>query len=284
MNVRHRGLWIALAAGAAIGLAAATAHAAQPVPGGIGLQEGVTPVKAEIAWMHDMWLMPIITAITLFVLGLLLYVIVRFNAKANPVPSKTSHNTMIEVIWTVVPCLILVAIAIPSIKLLYLESVVPKSDMTLKVTGHQWYWSYEYPDHEGLAFDSYMLSDADAAKAGEPRLLGVDNQVVVPVGKTVKVLVTAQDVLHAWAVPAFGVKMDAMPGRMNETWFRADKVGVYYGQCSELCGKDHAYMPIAVRVVTQADFDKWLVDAKQKFAAAPSQTQFAMAASASAQN
>jgi cytochrome c oxidase subunit II len=267
----------------ASGLAAGAAMAAQPVPGGLGLQEAASEIKSDIEWMHN-YLLVWITAITVFVLGLLGYCIVRFNAKANPVPSKTSHNTMIEVVWTLVPCLILIAIAVPSIRLLYKEAEIPPADLVIKATGHQWYWSYEYTDHEGLAFDSIMLSDEDAKKAGEPRLLAVDNKVVVPEGAVVKLLLTGADVIHAWAMPAFGVKMDAMPGRINETWFKAEKTGVYYGQCSELCGKDHAYMPIAVEVKSKADYALWLGQAKQKFAGAQAPTQMAAANVAPTQN
>ena len=204
------------------------------------------------------------TAITVFVLGLMVYVMVRFNAKANPVPSKTSHNTLIEVVWTVIPILILLVIAVPSFRLLY-DQATPEADMTIKVTGYQWYWGYEYPDHSDIAFDALMLED-DELQPGQPRLLTTDNAVVVPVDTTVRVLVTAADVIHNWAMPAFGVKMDAYPGRLNETWFRANKTGIYYGQCSELCGIRHSFMPIMVKVVEKEEFTAWVEQAKVEFA------------------
>ena len=232
-----------------------------------------SPVMEEITWFHN-FLLVLITVITLFVLALLIWVVLRYNERANPTPSKTSHNTMIEVIWTVVPIIILVVVAIPSFRLLFLQLDVPEPDLTIKATGYQWYWSYEYPDQDEMTFDSLMLTD-DERTEGQPRLLAVDNEVVVPVGKNVKILVTAADVLHNWTVPAFGVKIDAVPGRLNESWFRATKPGIYYGQCSELCGKDHAFMPIAVRVVSEDEFNTWLAEAKEKFAARPQPTRIA---------
>jgi cytochrome c oxidase subunit 2 len=240
----------------------ATPDIGQPRDAGIGLQAQVTEIGRYGAWMHDAILLPLITVISLFVLALMLWVAVRYRAKANPVPSRTSHNTAIEVIWTLVPVLILVAICIPSIQLLARQYSPPKADLVVKVTGHQWYWTYEYPDAGELSFDSLMLSDAEAAKNGDPRLLGVDNRLVVPAGAVVKLLVTASDVLHSFAVPAFWVKMDAVPGRINETWFKTDRPGVYYGQCSELCGTKHGFMPIAVEVLPKAQYDAWLA-AKQ---------------------
>jgi len=195
---------------------------------------------------------------------LLLYIIVRFRASNNKVASTTSHNTMLEVLWTLIPCLILIVIAVPSFKVLYSQDNIPKADVTIKAIGYQWYWGYEYPD-EKIAFDSYMVAEKDL-KPGQPRLLAVDNEIVVPVNKVVKVLITANDVLHAWALPAFGVKRDAVPGRINETWFKADKTGTFYGQCSELCGIKHAFMPITVHVVTDEEYATWLEGAKQKFA------------------
>lgn len=260
----------ALAAGAfaAAMLASAAAHAqmGQPAPWQINLQDAVTPVMENIH-SFNVLLITIITAIVLFVLVLLVIVVVRFNERANPVPSKTSHNTMIEVAWTVVPVLILVAIAIPSFRLLHLELNIPKPDLTVKVTGHQWYWSYEYPDNGGFGFDSYLVAEKDL-KPGQPRLLAVDNEVVVPINKNIRIQVTAADVIHSFAVPSFGVKIDAMPGRLNESWFKITREGVYYGQCSELCGRDHAFMPIAVRAVSEADFNAWVAQAKAKFASA----------------
>ncbi|MEA3540463.1 MAG: cytochrome c oxidase subunit II [Pseudomonadota bacterium] len=203
-------------------------------------------------------LLLIMGIITAFVFALLIWSIIRFRRGANPVPSKTTHNVLIEVVWTLVPVLVLVGIAIPSFKLLAAQYDPPKADLTIKATGHQWYWSYEYPDQGGFGFDSVMLSDADAAKANEPRNLATDNRVVVPVGAVVKVLLTASDVIHSWAVPAFWVKMDAVPGRVNETWFKTDREGLYYGQCSELCGTKHGFMPIAVEVVSKDKFDAWV--------------------------
>lgn len=235
----------------------------QPHPWQLGLQAAASPVMADIIWFHD-FLLYLITAITLFVLALLVIVMVKFNAKSNPVPSRTTHNTMIEVVWTVVPVLILVAIAVPSFRLLFTQLKVPTADVTIKATGKQWFWSYQYPDAK-FEFDSLMLQAKDL-KPGQPRLLAVDNEMVVPVNKVVHVLTAASDVIHSFAVPAFGIKIDAIPGRINETWFKAERVGTYYGQCSQLCGKDHAFMPIAVRVVTEQDYAAWLDGAKKRFA------------------
>lgn len=226
--------------------------------GAMGFQPQVTPIGQEALWFHDWLLMPIITVITLFVLLLLLLVIVRFRRGANPVPSRTTHNTTLEVVWTLVPVLILVAIAVPSIRLLAHQYNPPKADITVKATGNQWYWTYTYPDHGGFEIVSNGLSDADAKKRGEPRLLAVDERMVVPQGATVKVIVTASDVIHSWGIPAFWVKMDAVPGRLNETWFKTDRPGIYYGQCFELCGARHAYMPIAVEVLPPAQFAAWV--------------------------
>ncbi|WP_293549543.1 cytochrome c oxidase subunit II [Parvibaculum sp.] len=228
-------------------------------PGQMGFQEAVTPVMEDIESFHH-FLLIIITAIVLFVSALLVYVMVRFNRKSNPTPSKTSHNTLIEVLWTVLPVLILVVIAIPSFRLLYKELVVPPAELTIKATGNQWYWGYEYPDNGGISFDANMVPEDELN--GRPRLLATDEAVVVPVDTTVRVIVTGADVIHAWAVPAFGVKVDAVPGRLNETWFRAEKTGIYYGQCSELCGQGHAFMPIEVHVVSKEDFAAWLEKAK----------------------
>ena len=230
----------------------------------LGFQKSASQSMDDIVWFHDYMLVPIITAITAFVLFLLLYVCVRYRASRNKIPSTTSHNTFIEVIWTLVPCLILIVMAVPSFKILYSQDTIPKADVTIKAIGYQWYWGYEYPD-ENIIFDSYMIEDKDLLP-GQPRLLAVDNEVIVPVNKVVKVLITANDVLHAWALPAFGVKRDAMPGRVNETWFKADRVGTFYGQCSELCGIKHAFMPITVKVVTEEEYQEWLDEAKIKFA------------------
>jgi cytochrome c oxidase subunit II len=246
----------------------AFAELGQPAPWEYKLQGSATQVMDDITSFHN-WLLITITLITLFVLALLAIIAVKFNAKANPVPSRTTHNTLIEVAWTLIPVLILVAIAVPSFRLLFLELDIPKADLTIKATGKQWYWSYAYPDNGKFEFDSLLACDEARAKCQEPRLLTVDNEVVVPVNKVVRVETTGADVIHSFAVPAFGIKIDAIPGRLNETWFKANKIGVYYGQCSELCGKDHAYMPIAVRVVSDQDFAAWVETAKKKFAANP---------------
>ncbi|HVR68675.1 MAG TPA: cytochrome c oxidase subunit II [Verrucomicrobiae bacterium] len=277
----RRAFWAALCAVAvaAVGLigVASVAWAAHPEPWQMGFQPPASPVMEEIENFHDE-LLVIITVITAFVLGLLLYVMWRFSEKRNPTPSKTTHNTVIEVVWTVVPVLILVYIAFKSFPLLYFTDVTPEPDMTIKATGHQWFWSYEYPDNGNFTFDAYMIQDADIdASKGQYRLLEADNQVVVPIDATVKVLLAAEDVIHAFAMPAFGVKEDAVPGRLNETWFKATKEGVYYGQCSELCGKDHAFMPIAVRVVSEQAFNTWLADAKKKYGSLPDTSKFAEA-------
>ncbi|MFC5327079.1 cytochrome c oxidase subunit II [Bradyrhizobium oligotrophicum] len=243
----------------------AFAETGQPAPWEYKLQEAATPVMENITWFHGL-LLTIITIITLFVLALLVAVVVKFNARANPVPSRTTHNTLIEVAWTLIPVLILVMIAVPSFRLLFLELDVPNADITIKATGKQWYWSYAYPDNGKFEFDSLLAQDK------QPRLLAVDNEMVVPVNKVIRVQTTGADVIHSWAIPSFGVKIDAIPGRLNETWFKATKVGMYYGQCSELCGKDHAYMPIAVRVVSDQEFTAWVEDAKKKYASAPTST------------
>ena len=236
----------------------------QPKNWQLGFQEPASQTMRDIVWFHDYMLVPIIVAISVFVLFLMLYVMIRFRASKNPNPSKTTHNVVVEIVWTLVPCLILIVMAVPSFKVLYSQDTIPKADVTIKAIGYQWYWGYEYPD-ENIIFDSYMIEDKDLKK-GQPRLLAVDNVVVVPVNKVVKVLITANDVLHAWALPAFGVKRDAMPGRVNETWFKAEKEGTYYGQCSELCGIKHAFMPIEVRVVSNEEYEQWLSEAKVKFA------------------
>ncbi|WP_246731410.1 cytochrome c oxidase subunit II [Methylocapsa sp. S129] len=242
-------------------------------PGQIGFQEAVTPIARDIHWFHDDLLMPIITLISLFVLALLAYVIWKFNEKANPTPSKTTHNTLVEVAWTIIPVIILVIIAIPSFRLLTDELVIPPADVTVKVTASQWHWAYEYPKDQGggFSFESYMKDDKDIKpENGDVRLLSVDNEAVVPVNKTVVLQITAVDVIHSFIVQSFGVRVDAVPGRLNETWFKADREGVYYGQCSKLCGKDHAFMPIVFRVVSEEKYQAWLGDAKKKFAAASS--------------
>ena len=231
----------------------------QPTAGKIGIQTQVTANGERALFLHDGILLPIITVISLFVLGLMLFVMVRFRRAANPVASKTSHNTFIEVVWTLVPVLILVAVAIPSISLLAAQyKPAGKDAVTIKVIGHQWYWSYQYPDHGDFEIVSNMLPDAEAAKRGEPRLLAVDNRIVIPVGTEIKAIVTSEDVIHSFAVPAFWTKMDAVPGRLNEVTFKVDKEGLYYGQCSELCGARHAFMPIAVEVVSKENFARWV--------------------------
>jgi len=247
------------------GAAFAGERLGQPAPWEIDLQESATPVMDAIWHFHN-WLLVIITVITLFVLGLLITIVVRFNAKANPIPSRTTHNTLLEVAWTLIPVMILVGIAVPSFRLLFEELDIPKADITVKATGKQWYWTYAYPDNGKFEFDSLLAQDK------QPRLLGVDNELVVPVNKVVRVQVTGADVIHSFAVPAFGIKIDAIPGRLNETWFKATKTGMFYGQCSELCGKDHAFMPIAVRVVSDQDFAAWVETAKKKFATLPGNT------------
>ncbi|WP_322515462.1 cytochrome c oxidase subunit II [Rhodopseudomonas palustris] len=242
--------------GGALGVGGA-AFAGQPAPWEMQLQQAATPVMENIVWFHN-FLLWLITAITLFVLALLVIVVVKFNAKANPVPSKTTHHTLIEVAWTIVPVLILVAVAVPSFRLLFFQLDIPKADVTIKATGNQWNWTYNYPDDK-IEFTSIMLTDEERSKMNPvpPRLLAVDNETVVPVNKVVRIQTTAADVIHSWAIPSFGVKIDAIPGRLNETWFRATKEGRYYGQCSELCGKDHAFMPIVVRVVSDQEYDAW---------------------------
>ena len=238
--------------------------AEQPKDWQLGFQKAASSGMEDIVWFHDYMLVPIITAITAFVLFLVIYACVRFRASRNPVASQTSHNTFIEVLWTLVPCLILIVMAVPSFKILYEQDEIPPADVTIKAVGYQWYWGYEYPD-ENIIFESYMIETKDLKK-DQPRLLAVDNEVIVPVNKVIKVLITANDVLHAWALPSFGVKRDAVPGRINETWFKAEKVGTYYGQCSELCGIKHAFMPITVRVVSDEEYQEWLTGAKIKFA------------------
>jgi cytochrome c oxidase subunit 2 len=247
-------------------LPAGSAYAAVPQPWQMNFQPAATPVMADIISFHNM-LLVLIALIVLLVTALMGYTMWRFNAKRNPVPTRTTHNTLIEVLWTVVPVIILIFVAVPSFRLLYLEDVIPEADMTIKATGQQWYWSYEYPDHGKFGFDANMIPDGEI-KPGQVRLLETDNPVVVPVNTTVRVIVTADTVLHAWSVPAFGVKIDAVPGRLNEIWFRADRAGTYYGQCSELCGVNHGFMPIQVVVVSKPAFDAWVGKAKKKFARA----------------
>ena len=248
----------------------------QPSPWEINFQPAATPIMEFIETFH-FWLLVVITLIMIFVTILLVYVMIRFNAKSNPKPSKVTHNTLLEVVWTVIPVFILVGIAIPSFRLLYDQLELPTSDLTVKAVGTaQWTWTYSYPDNGGFSFDSNMLQDNER-KPGQPRLLAVDNELVVPVNKVIRVQVTGEGIIHSFAVPAFGIKIDAIPGRLNETWFKATHEGVFYGQCSELCGKNHAYMPIAVRVVNDRDFAAWLEEAKKKYAATPDRSRVASA-------
>lgn len=263
------------------GLTAATSAFAQtalgdlesigkPVDGAMGFQPAVTEVARDIQWL-DNFLLIIITVISLFVTVLLGICVVRYNRKANPTPATFTHNTALEIGWTVVPIIILIAIIPPSLTLLFKQMETPQADVTIKAIGNQWYWTHEYVDHE-FGFDSFMLAREELASNGysdDEYLLATDTAVVVPVNKTVVVQVTGSDVIHAWTIPAFGVKQDAVPGRLAELWFKAEKEGVYFGQCSELCGKDHSYMPITVKVVSQEVYDQWLDGAIEEYAGKP---------------
>ena len=270
MRIETAGLRSALAlAGAALGLGwgatAAMAGTGYPDPWQMGMQGTATNIGHQVSSFHD-WLLWLITAISLFVLALIIAIVVKFREDKNPVPSRTTHNTLLEVAWTVVPVLILVAIAIPSFRVLREQLVIPPHDMIVKATGYAWYWGYEYPGEQaGFKFDSNMITDENL-KPGQPRLMAVDNEMVVPVNKVIRLQITAADVLHNFAVPAIGMRLDAVPGRLNETWFRADREGVFYGHCSELCGNGHPYMPITVRVVSEQAYVAWLAEAKQKYA------------------
>jgi cytochrome c oxidase subunit 2 len=275
----RRLLGFAVAGAVLVTSSAAFAELGQPAPWEWKLQQAGSPIMEHIEWFHNV-LLVIITCITLFVLALLVTVMVKFNARANPTPSRTTHNTLIEVAWTLIPVLILVGIAVPSFRLLFLQLDLPKADLTIKATGKQWYWTYSYPDNGKFEFDSLLACDETRAKCSEPRLLAADNQIVVPVNKVIRVQTTGADVIHSFAVPAFGIKIDAIPGRLNETWFTATKTGMYYGQCSELCGKDHAFMPINVKVVTDQEFAAWVDAAKKKYAAAKDSTYASAAESA----
>jgi cytochrome c oxidase subunit II len=267
MKLSSRLTAVTLATGALIAsVGAAFAGLGLPTRWQLGMQDAASPVMADIISFHN-FVLWIITAITAFVLILLVIIVVRFNSRANPTPSRTAHNTLLEVSWTVIPILVLVTIAVPSFRLLYLQLDEPKPDLTVKATGKQWFWSYSYPDNGNFEFDSLIVADKNL-KAGQPRLLTVDNELVVPVNKIVHVLVTGSDVIHSFAVPSFGIKIDAVPGRINNTWFKATSEGLFHGQCSELCGKNHAFMPITVRVVSESEFSTWVAAAKQKFAAA----------------
>ncbi len=238
-----------------------------PSEWGIDLQNPITEVAKDVYDMH-FFVLIIVTLITLFVLALLVWVCFRYSEKNNKNPSKTVHNTLIEILWTAIPVLILVVISIPSFKLLYKQDVIPEPDLTIKAIGYQWYWGYEYPDHGNFAYEAFMLQSEDEVEDNKPfkRMLTTDTKVVVPVNKIVRVQVTAADVLHSWAVPALGVKTDAVPGRLNETWFRADKTGIFYGMCSELCGVNHQSMPIEIHVVTESEFKAWVEESQLKYA------------------
>ena len=240
----------------------------------LGFSEPATALMSDVIAFHSYILMPIITGISILVLGLLLYIAYRYNSNRNQTASMTTHNTVIEVLWTVIPVILLIIIAIPSFRILYTAETIPKADLTIKAIGNQWYWSYEYPDYNDFSFDANMLQDEELSDPSL-RLLETDTQIVVPVNKVVKLLITSNDVLHAWTIPAFGVKKDAVPGRLNETWFKAEKIGTFYGQCSELCGPKHAFMPINVKVVAQDDFDDWLNFAQEEYAS--SKTNFNLA-------
>jgi cytochrome c oxidase subunit 2 len=248
---------------ALFGFFAAPAMAQQPVPWQLGFQDAHSPIMEQMILFHD-FLLWVIFAISIFVLGLLLYAIVRFRESKNPIPSKVTHNTLIEVLWTVVPVVILFVIGFFSLPLLYATDDTAEADLTIKAIGRQWYWSYEYPDHGDFTFDAFMVPE-DELKEGQPRLLTTDEALVLPVGKKVRVLVTSSDVLHAFAMPALGSKIDAVPGRINETWFEIDEPGIYYGQCSELCGSGHAFMPQMIRAVPEAEFDAWINKAQARF-------------------
>lgn len=247
--------------------------AQQPVDWGLGLQPSASPSHERITDFHNMMLW-IIGVVVLVVLALLVYVSIRYSKQMNPKPSKVSHHVLLEVIWTVIPVVILIVIAVPSFKLLYYTDRTAEPEMTLKVTGYQWYWGYEYPDHGGISFDSYMIKDEDIDPSkGEVRLLSTDTKVVLPIDTNIQILITAADVIHSFAMPALGLKTDAIPGRLNETWVNIQKPGVYYGQCSELCGKDHAYMPIEIHAVTKEEFESWVEKAKEEYSMAPSYNQ-----------
>jgi cytochrome c oxidase subunit 2 len=254
-----RGALGLLGAMAVAGSAMAGPLLGQPTPGGIGLQPPASETARSVAFFHNIILMPVITIIVLFVLGLIAYVCIRFNKKANPVPARFTHNTPVEVVWTIAPVIILMGIAVFSYKLLFAFHDQPRADLTVKATGVQWYWKYEYPDQQVPEFTSLMLDEQEARSAGVPHKLAVDNPLVVPVGEVVRILVTGEDVIHAFGVPAFGFVTDAIPGRLNEWWIKADREGVYYGQCRELCGVDHAFMPIQVNVVSRPEFNRWVL-------------------------
>ena len=259
---------VALAAIAAVTALAGAAWAqdfvGKSAPWQLGLREAASPTMERLNSFHN-GLLILILVISVFVLLLLMYIMIRFRAARNPNPSKNTHNTLLEVVWTVVPILILVAVAVPSFRLLYFADRTADAELTIKAIGSQWFWSYEYPDHDNLAFDAIMVEDEDIQE-GQVRLLSTDNDVVLPVNTNIRILTTANDVIHSFAMPNLGIKLDAVPGRINETWVRIEREGMYYGQCSELCGVRHGFMPIAIRVVSKAEFDRWVDEAKEKFA------------------
>jgi cytochrome c oxidase subunit II len=251
--------WLSRGIGFATLAATPAAWADQPKPWQLSHQTSASGLMDDLIWLHDIILLPLITIISLFVLGLMAYCLYKFSAKSHPTPSRTTHNTLIEIAWTVLPIMILVGLAIPSFKLLYKQNRPPSIDMTLKAVGNQWYWTYVYPDHADMSFDANMIpSDKIDKSKGQVRLLSTDNEIVLPVGKNIRLLTTATDVIHAWTVPAFGVKVDAVPGKINEQWFNIQRPGTYYGQCSELCGIRHGFMPIQVKAVTPEEFDAWV--------------------------
>jgi cytochrome c oxidase subunit II len=268
MRVRSNAITAGLAAAAVL---AASKVAAQvvgaPSQGGIGFLPGVTENAEGIFWFHNWILLPVIIGISLFVLALIVYIVWRFNETANPVPSRRTHHAAIEITWTVLPALLLVFIAVPSFRLLAEQLIIPQPDLTLKVTASQWHWNYGYPKSEGgFSFDSLYVEEKDL-KPGQPNVITADHELVVPVGKVVELDVVSQDVIHSFSVPSFGIKIDAVPGRLNKSWFKADHEGIFYGQCSNICGIDHAFMPINVRVLSQPDYETWLAQAKKQFAA-----------------
>ncbi len=272
--------WIAAAAVAALGMVG-LAHAEAPHPWQMYFQPAASPVAERFHEFHG-FLLVLITLITIFVLCLLLYVIFRFRASRNPVPSKTTHNTLIEVLWTVIPVVILVVMAVPSFKLLYYVDRAQNAEMTVKVTGHQWYWSYEYPDNGNFTFDSNLLQQADL-KPGQLRLFEVDNHIVLPVDTTVRILVTSTDVMHSWFIPPVGVQMYAVPGRLNETWVKVEREGLFHGQCNQICGINHGFMPIEIEAVSKDKFKEWVATAQKKFARVDGEPPVQVAASDHAQ-
>ncbi|WP_404386231.1 cytochrome c oxidase subunit II [Caenispirillum salinarum] len=267
---RLRGFRAAVLAFIGLAIVAGPAAAGQPEPWQMNMQDPASPVMTQIYDLHN-YITIIMIGIVLLVMGLLGYCIFRFNAKKNPTPSKTSHNTLLEIAWTAIPVLILVAIAVPSFRLLYFMDRAQDAEMTLKVIGHQWYWSFEYPDHGNVALDSFMKYPEDLEE-GEPRLLAVDTPVVLPEDTNIRIITTASDVIHSFAIPALGLKTDAIPGRLNETWVRVEEPGMYYGQCSELCGVNHAFMPAALKIVPREEFEAWMSETQAAQGIAPAQT------------